>query len=79
VYPNPAQSVATISFTLDDSYLVHIDVTDVMGRMVNTIDETRLDAGEYQFELPANLANGLYNVRVFIDGNSVSKKVLINK
>ncbi len=78
VYPNPAQAVATVSFNLESSHKVYIDVVDVMGRVVNQITEVELNAGEYQFELPGNLANGLYNVRLFIDGNSVSKKILIN-
>ncbi len=79
VYPNPAQSVATVSFNLEGSHKVYIDVIDVMGKVVNKITEMELNAGEYQFELPANLANGLYSVRLFIDGRSTSKNILINQ
>jgi len=79
IYPNPASSVATISFTLDENHKIFIDVLDVLGRQVNTISETELEAGEYQFELPANLASGLYNVRIFVDEQVLSRKVLINR
>jgi hypothetical protein len=79
IYPNPASTVATISFTLDKNYKIFIDVIDVMGRQVNTISETYLEAGEYQFELPGDLSNGLYNVRVFVDDQVLSRKVLISR
>jgi len=79
VYPNPVSSSATISFIMGEPGDVLIDVVDVLGREVNTIAETRLDAGEYQFELPADLANGLYNVRIIVDGSVLSRKVLINR
>jgi PKD repeat protein len=79
IYPNPVKSVATVNFKLDDSHKVYIDVLDVMGRTVNKITEATLAAGEYQFELPSDLTSGLYNVRIFIDGRSTSRKVLVNK
>ncbi len=77
VYPNPVQTFATVEFTLDEPCQVYIDVVDVMGKVVNKISETRLDAGEYQFELPMELPAGLYNVRIFTDGKSVSKKIIV--
>ena len=79
VYPNPSMSVATLDFTLTSRQAVRIDVLDVMGRVVNEIAETTLDAGEYQFELPAGLAAGLYSVRLNADGYVTSRKIMINK
>jgi hypothetical protein len=79
VYPNPVESVATIDFALTEAGQVYIDVQDVMGRTVNKIAEMYLSPGDYRFEMPAELANGLYNVRIFVDGRSTSKKVLISK
>lgn len=79
VYPNPSMSVATLDFTLTSRQTVRIDVLDVMGRIVNEIAETTLEAGEYQFELPAGLAAGLYSVRLNADGYITSRKIMINK
>ena len=79
VYPNPVETVATIDFRLPESGQVYIDVQDVMGRTVNKITEMYLSPGDYRFEMPADLANGLYNVRIFVDGRSTSKKILISK
>jgi len=79
VYPNPVSAAATVSFNLENRAEIIIDVVDILGRDVNKIAHADLEAGTYQFELPDYLANGLYNVRILIDGNSVSKKVLINR
>lgn len=77
VYPNPVMSVATIDFTLTEKNTIKIDVIDVLGQVVNEIAETTLDAGEYQFELPAGLASGIYSVRLNVDGYTTSRKVVI--
>jgi len=78
VYPNPVLTVATIEFTLAEKNNVLIDVVDVTGRVVNQINETILDAGDYQFELPAGLAKGVYGVRLHVDGYVSTRKVVIN-
>ncbi len=78
VYPNPAISNPSVEFTLTENAIVLIDVIDVMGRVVNKIDEIRLDAGEYQFELPGGLSSGLYSVRLNVNGYTTARKVIIN-
>jgi len=78
VYPNPVISKGSIEFTLTDRQPVLIDVVDVMGRVVNQISETTLDAGEYQFELPADIAAGLYSVRLNVNGYITTRKVVVN-
>jgi PKD repeat protein len=78
VYPNPVIITATVDFTLESKSAVIIDVIDVLGRVVNQITETTLDAGEYQFELPAGLSSGLYNVRLNMNGYVTGRKVIIN-
>ncbi len=79
VYPNPVSESASINFTLEEGHSIIIDVVDVLGREVNKIAEKNLEAGEYQFELPSVLVNGLYNVRIFADGDMLSKKMLIQR
>lgn len=79
VYPNPIMTQAIIEFTIEDRNPIQIDVIDVMGRVVNNFIATTLDAGEYQFELPADLASGLYSVRLNVNGYISTRKVIINK
>jgi PKD repeat protein len=78
VYPNPVINRASIEFTLTERNNVRVDVIDVMGRVVNEISESTLDAGEYQYELPANLASGVYSVRLIVDSYTTSRRVIIN-
>lgn len=79
VYPNPASASATIDFKLDDRSDISIDVLDATGRLVNRVAESRMDAGEYQFELPSGLAGGVYSVRLVVDGYMTSRKITIIK
>ena len=78
VYPNPVISKGSIEFTLENAQPVKIDVVDVMGRVVNEISENKLEAGEYQFELPADIASGLYSVRLNVNGYITTRKVIVN-
>lgn len=77
VYPNPVKSRSYIEFSLTQRGDIRIDVIDVMGRVVNEIAESMLDAGEYRFELPAELATGVYTVRLMMDGQSATRRVVI--
>jgi PKD repeat protein len=79
VYPNPVSETATVGFILSETHEVFIDVIDVMGREVKRIEPSRLPAGEYQFDLPLSISNGLYSVRVFVDGIPSVKKVVVEK
>lgn len=77
VYPNPVMNAATVDFTLTEKNTIKIDVVDVLGQVVNEIAETTLDAGEYQFELPAGLSSGIYSVRLNVNGYTTARKVVI--
>ncbi|HEX5001644.1 MAG TPA: M43 family zinc metalloprotease [Bacteroidia bacterium] len=77
VYPNPAASQATVSFTITGKMDVAVDVIDMLGKTVNNIAAANLEAGDYQFELPAGLAPGIYSVRVSAGGYPVTKKIVI--
>jgi len=78
VYPNPVISKGSIEFMLTERNAVRIDVVNVLGQLVNEIEETTLDAGEYQFELPGHLSSGLYSVRLNVNGYVTSRKIIVN-
>lgn len=79
VYPNPVSSSATVGFILEKSHEIFIDVIDVVGREVGRIEPVMLPSGEYQFDLPLDISNGLYSVRVFVDGVPSVKRVIVEK
>ena len=60
-FPNPFQRTTTISFTLNRSDFVTLDVYDLLGRKVNTLMAGHLPGGTHTAEWQAHdLPDGLY-------------------
>lgn len=88
-YPNPGFGDVTIPFTLPEksaSYLVTMEVFDLMGRKITTLVEKSLAPGFYTSHwetTQANLTNGLYTYRMTVVGNDRSEvlngKVILNQ
>lgn len=71
-YPNPFQNNVTFKYRLAQAGNVQIDVVDVNGRTVRTLNEGRKTAGDYQAAYNgANLPAGLYFGRISVNGNAV--------
>jgi PKD repeat protein len=80
VIPNPVNDNARIIFDLPKSYNTRIELTDLLGRTINTICNESLDGGKYSYKLDQmeNYNQGLYFVNIFLDGMKYTKKVIIN-
>jgi glucose/arabinose dehydrogenase len=79
VAPNPFQTHTTISFSSPPSAGVTLDVFDVAGRRVTTLDIARTGtAGEVRWdgrdETGRPLGSGVYFVRLSVDGNAVATR-----
>lgn len=79
VFPNPFNSVTTVSFTLSHASNANLTVYDVSGRVVQTLIRGRLEAGEHHVMFaPQALASGIYFVQVSAGGLlRVQKMVLL--
>ncbi|MEO5571739.1 MAG: PKD domain-containing protein [Bacteroidia bacterium] len=77
VYPNPAHTKANVSFALIEKSFIRLQIYDVTGRQVSTLDEQNLDAGEYQYDVDGNLDNGIYYIRLSIGDHSTVKKLVL--
>ncbi len=80
VFPNPVKDVATLSLELTQSATVQMDIINMQGQKINSfLAPTQLAAGEYSFNWhPANgLPNGLYQLRIQVDGEVVSQPLLL--
>jgi hypothetical protein len=81
--PNPARSAALLCFALPHAEPVRLAVYDMGGRLVRTVSEGRLEAGQYQ--LPFDLRdsggrrvpNGLYFVRLKAGGRTLVRRLAI--
>jgi hypothetical protein len=72
VYPNPAGDAATVAMSMSKAATVEIGVYDVQGRQVMAPVQKAVGIGEHLTNInTANLANGVYFIRV-TDGTSSS-------
>ena len=80
-YPNPFNPETKISFTLPKASKVKLVVYDMLGKEINTIVNSDLTAGSYDYTFNASgLTSGVYFYRLFADGISVGvNKMLLIK
>jgi hypothetical protein len=73
VYPNPSKGLFNIQ--LGNSAAGTIEVYDMMGRSVKTIELNSADT-EYKLDL-TNFPKGLYMLNMIIDGNRSTQKLIV--
>jgi hypothetical protein len=85
-YPNPFNSQTHITFALESAASVSIDVYDILGRKIRTINAGYLGSGyhpEFTWDGRSDdgqhAASGIYFVRVVVDGSAKVVKVLYLK
>lgn len=79
IYPNPANSQATLSLNLAEQANVTVSVVDVAGRVVYT-SNNNLNAGANKVVIPtADLATGIYKVKVQSGTFSTVKQLSVVK
>ena len=80
IYPNPFQSVANISYSLDKTTRVTIEIYDLTGRRIATLVDASQSEGNYNAQFNASeyesAKPGMYLVRMMI-GNSLTTKSII--
>ncbi|MCB2213151.1 aryl-sulfate sulfotransferase [bacterium] len=80
-WPNPFNGQTRISLLLPSPGNVNVAVYDLLGRLVTTLHDGSLTAGQHQFNLNATgLASGMYFVRAINDnGVTSSRRVTLVK
>lgn len=79
-YPNPFNPSTTLSFVINHSSFTSLKVFDMLGREVATLIDDHLNAGEHDIVWnAADAASGVYIYRLRIDGNLISKRMLLIK
>jgi len=75
-YPNPTFGEVTIRFHSSLKRKIEVDVYDVSGRLVYHNGPIKWSEGSHILQLE-NLQNGIYFLKVKLDGNSIGKEKLI--
>ncbi len=80
VYPNPANDRVTLSIDMLNSAKAKIQVVDMLGREVVTLDNNNLSSGNNKIEInTSSLMSGTYFVRVVTNDGMVSHRLNITK
>jgi hypothetical protein len=79
LYPNPSSGVVNTTFNFTEKHTVSIQVTDMLGRVIESVNPKLYQAGEATIVLGSSNAyqTGVYLTNINIDGQQVSKKIII--
>lgn len=79
-YPNPFNPVTTIPFELYKRSNVELKVYDVNGREVETLISSQMNTGKHEYTYDASdLASGVYYYQLTIEGQTLSKRMILVK
>ncbi|MHB9028619.1 MAG: T9SS type A sorting domain-containing protein, partial [Candidatus Latescibacterota bacterium] len=77
-YPNPFNPSTTITFTLNETRRVALDVYNVAGQKVDTLLNGVLRAGEHSLTWNASgRASGVYFCRLEAEGKTAVRKMVL--
>jgi len=77
--PNPANLNTNVNFKIAESGNVNFVISDVMGKVVNTIELGRMTAGNHNVKFnTSDLNSGIYFYSMNVNGNVITKKMIVN-
>jgi hypothetical protein len=80
VFPNPTQGEVMIQFKVEQDSETEVIVSDVVGRKVMEVVNTKMPAGQYKYVVNlTQLSDGFYLVSVKTDTQLSTSKIIINK
>jgi Secretion system C-terminal sorting domain len=79
-FPNPFNPATKIPFRLRNSAYVKLVIYNVNGQVVKTLVNEKLSAGSYEYDFNASeMASGTYFYRITVDGNTLTKRMMLLK
>lgn len=78
VYPNPASNLVNIDFVDVVALDANIRLFDMTGKQVANFANASIGAGQFQMDVSGH-ADGVYLVRIMVDNQVVTKRLVINK
>lgn len=80
IFPNPVKDKLFVSYTMNESEVVSIDLFNLNGQLVQNFFNNKIEKGNYDesFGLNENIQKGLYIVRMNMGNKTFFKKVLVD-
>ena len=80
IHPNPVTATANIEFTLVNNSYVNIAVFDILGKKITKLYNGEMNIGSQYLQWDVNeLNNGVYFVKIQMNNQVVTKKILVTK
>jgi hypothetical protein len=79
IYPNPYNSTANIVINVQESTNVLLEVYNMLGQKVETLDNSNKQQGSYRYSFSAKQLNqgaGMYFVKLTIGNNTTALKII---
>lgn len=77
IYPNPTSGVSTVSYSLQNSSEVSVNIVDITGKKVYASKEGQKVSGKHTLDIDATeFNNGVYYVTISTDEEIVTKKLI---
>jgi PKD repeat protein len=79
ISPNPFTHFTNINFDLNKSANVEVEVYDMLGRKVSTLESQKLQSGAHQIKLDAEHftnSSSAYIVKILVDGEMISRNII---
>ena len=78
VYPNPADEISSIDFSVDKDTFLNIEILDMNGVLINTLYNSRVKKGKNRLSFNiAHLKSGVYFINFNDEGTTLFNKKLI--
>jgi hypothetical protein len=82
-YPNPFNPSTTIKFSLQNSTKVTLRIYNVLGKLITTLVDDRLNSGTHEFVFDAssygNLSSGVYYYQLITEKSTYTKGMILVK
>jgi photosystem II stability/assembly factor-like uncharacterized protein len=82
IYPNPFRQQTRITYSLDKSSDVKIEIYNLLGARTADIVNLKQEPGEFSYDLSASdigVAEGVFYLRFTVNGNTTVKKLILTK
>jgi hypothetical protein len=81
ISPNPTSGQITLSYTLENTMAVRIELFDITGKMVKTLsNQGKQYAGKYNVSYTiSDLPNGIYMATLTTEENKVTTKIVLTR
>jgi hypothetical protein len=77
-YPNPCNGTTTITANLQRSGNISLELTNITGQKIYSVEKGWISAGTYQFRVDASqFSPGIYFYTVRLDNESITKKMVV--